>query len=256
MDKFFDQFDFETNFVSSSDTSRDDNNINNLVSPWVLFGLVFVLETSRLILTSLLLAQDASGGGGSYKLEDDPICGVTSGGREECDWDCQPLDLNTNTNIDQDFLGVITIFSEIFFGLPERIFTNPQCLEDCFPEDHCLNTLINDFTSAGGICEGNIFDLGILPTTNNCTFFDWVTIFQPFFDSISSIFPPDFIELVISLLPKIITDGICSEATFSAIINVPACASMLEKSPFVLNTFVYLLLNSCSIFSLFNLGTR
>ena len=66
MNKFFDQFDFETNFVSSSDTSRDDNNISNLVSPWVLFGLVLVLETSRLILTSILLAQDASGGGGSY----------------------------------------------------------------------------------------------------------------------------------------------------------------------------------------------
>ena len=50
-----------------------------------------------------------------YKLENDPECGVTTGGREDCFWDCE-------------------IESQSAFG--GAIITNPACLLDCFPEVH------------------------------------------------------------------------------------------------------------------------
>ena len=48
-----------------------------------------------------------------YKLENDPMCGVTTGGREDCFWDC-------------------AIDSSEFSNGP--YITTPECLLDCFPE--------------------------------------------------------------------------------------------------------------------------
>ena len=31
-------------------------------------------------------------------------------------------------------------------------------LRDCFPVNHCLNSLLNDFKASGGICEGSLGD--------------------------------------------------------------------------------------------------
>ena len=47
-----------------------------------------------------------------YKLEDDPMCGLTTGGQEECYWDC-------------DF------FVDPYFG---SMISNPECLGDCYSE--------------------------------------------------------------------------------------------------------------------------
>ena len=49
--------------------------------------------------------------GPKYKLENDPMCGVPTGGMEECFWDCE---------VGNSFNG--------------PIFTAPECLLDCFPE--------------------------------------------------------------------------------------------------------------------------
>ena len=46
-----------------------------------------------------------------YKLEDDPMCGITTGGREDCFWDC-----------------------EIEMSMNGPIISTPECLSDCFPE--------------------------------------------------------------------------------------------------------------------------
>ena len=48
-----------------------------------------------------------------YKLENDPMCGITTGGKEDCFWNC------TITNSDSGTGPVIT---------------TPECLLDCFPE--------------------------------------------------------------------------------------------------------------------------
>ena len=50
-----------------------------------------------------------------YKLENDPMCGVPTGGMEECFWDCEvdgPNEISPNG----------------------PIITAPECLLDCFPE--------------------------------------------------------------------------------------------------------------------------
>ena len=36
--------------------------------------------------------------------------------------------------------------------------TNPACLDDCYPPDHCLSHLIEDYKAAGGICKGSFLD--------------------------------------------------------------------------------------------------
>ena len=48
-----------------------------------------------------------------YKLENDPMCGITTGGSEECFWDCE---------IDVDGLG------------NGPIIKRPECLLNCFEE--------------------------------------------------------------------------------------------------------------------------
>ena len=77
-----------------------------------------------------------------YRLENDDICGITTGGKENCEWDCIPS----------------SSFS---------FYKNPECLIDCFDEDHCAVKAINDYRAANGICRGNSFvlDNNELPTS-------------------------------------------------------------------------------------------
>ena len=67
------------------------------------------------------------------KLEDDPLCGITTGGRENCEWDCEP-----------DYYA-------------EVIYENPRCFMDCFDEDHCVTNILLDYIEAGGLCKGSSF---------------------------------------------------------------------------------------------------
>ena len=76
----------------------------------------------------------------SYKLENDPMCGITTGGREECDWDCE----------------VKSIGGSVVIG-------NPECFDDCFPRDSGISMFIEDYKAAGGICV----ETGIWPVATN-----------------------------------------------------------------------------------------
>jgi len=68
------------------------------------------------------------------RLENDPMCGLTTGGSSECFWDCEYV-------------------SDPNFG---SIISNLECLLDCFEEDTCLHSFIQDYITAGGICEGTV----------------------------------------------------------------------------------------------------
>ena len=46
-----------------------------------------------------------------YQLEDDPMCGVTTGGKEECFWDCNIIPTPMPSTY-------------------ENLITNPECLRD------------------------------------------------------------------------------------------------------------------------------
>ena len=84
------------------------------------------------------------------KLEDDPLCGITTGGRENCEWDCETL-----------------WYSDV-------IYRNPKCFLDCFEKDHCVTKILLDYIEAGGLCKRNSFHVqfasndNILPKTVDC----------------------------------------------------------------------------------------
>ena len=59
------------------------------------------------------------------------MCGTTTAGSGECYWDCR------------------VVLARGSFPL----FSNPECLQDCFPQDHCVNRLLNHYVTEGGICN-------------------------------------------------------------------------------------------------------
>ena len=59
---------------------------------------------------------------------------MLSGGQAECYWDCNVLTTE----------------------MSGQVITNPECLQDCFAADHCVNLLLNDYLDAWGICDGSI----------------------------------------------------------------------------------------------------
>ena len=71
------------------------------------------------------------------------MCGVTTGGSENCEWDCIPRG--------------------------GGFYSNPECLLDCFPEGHCVKKLLGDYLTVGGICAESSFGdqiKDILPATS------------------------------------------------------------------------------------------
>ena len=84
------------------------------------------------------------------KLEDDPLCGITTGGRENCEWDCETV------------------------HYVDLIYRNPKCFLDCFEKDHCVTKILLDYIEAGGLCKRNSFhdqfdrNDKILPKTVDC----------------------------------------------------------------------------------------
>ena len=88
-----------------------------------------------------------------FCLENDPECGLLTGGREECWWGC---DIYRHENA----LGQGNWFT---------YFTDPSCLDDCYPADHCFSLLLDDYKAAGGICRGSWLDVtapGLFPVSN------------------------------------------------------------------------------------------
>jgi len=94
-------------------TSRQDSifSTSNLVGPLVVFASVLSLQTASLYLDSQ----------SQYKLENDPQCGLTTGGMVECTWDC-----------------------DVSFGVFGQEITNPECLRDCFEDTPCVGLLLDD----------------------------------------------------------------------------------------------------------------
>merc|ERR1711892_1387169 len=71
------------------------------------------------------------------KLENHPMCGITTNGKEECFFDCFVVPAN------------ITIT-----GYQYHVVTDPACLQDCFSKDpgspsYCMHSLLEDVLSKG-----------------------------------------------------------------------------------------------------------
>ena len=92
-------------------------------------------------------------GNNRYRLENDATCGLPTGGQGECWWTCTievaeySLDLGSYANF----------------------ITNPSCLTSCYPADHCLTSVLEDYKSAQGICRGSFLDVafpGLFPVSD------------------------------------------------------------------------------------------
>ena len=81
------------------------------------------------------------------------MCGLVTGGRDECWWNCTIERVEDPSRPGSWFLFI----------------PDPPCLANCYPADHCLSRLLADYQSAGGICRGSMLDIiapGVFPVTN------------------------------------------------------------------------------------------
>ena len=81
------------------------------------------------------------------------MCGITTGGSQECWWDCQPFIVGGSPRP----------------GEYRSYFRNLECLEDCYTPNRCINSLLDDYEAAGGICKGSFLDIahpGLFPTSD------------------------------------------------------------------------------------------
>jgi len=76
---------------------------------------------------------------GWRQLENHPKCGLTTGGQEECHFDCVSMPAN------------LTIL-----GIQYYVVADPACLRDCFSQDSCLHSLLEDILSKG-MCRDDTF---------------------------------------------------------------------------------------------------
>lgn len=74
----------------------------------------------------------------------------------------------TNTNRGSDgCLSACHGLGVVSHGNP--FLNNTQCFGSCYPADHCLSALLDDYYNAGGICQGSFLDVyfpGLFPVSN------------------------------------------------------------------------------------------
>jgi len=156
------------------------------------------------------------------KLEDHPMCGITTGGQAECYFDCQ-------------------IFSSA--STSSQVVTNLECLKDCFRNQtgrqrqqavHCVHSLISDVLQKG-VCafpeppeyiDYEYYDFGsgdfprqseeIYPTNPGCIWDD-----------------SDF-------LPTII-EGTCSPATEELLLSRDCLYDVFEQLGFISGTITQII---------------
>ena len=122
------------------------------------------------------------------------MCGKTTGGMEECIWDCERLNFEFNSTT------VESVVSSVLTGVT---FKNPLCLEDCFDQDHCVTKLFEDYKVAGGVCDGAAVIEGVedyeFAEEGTCIVFPGPEVYS-----------------------NVIVKGICSEETEAALMD-PKC---------------------------------
>merc|ERR1712223_1254657 len=199
------------------------------------------------------------------KLENDAMCGITTGGQDECWWDC-----------------MIISGSEV----SGQAITNPECLRDCFAavasgrrksgkrgkkggkkgrkggrkgrqtsDSNCLALLIDDVTSKGTCNDGNnpAFTLGIwgandLP--NTCTLEEGSSYYDYDYrsngESGSGSGSGDHYNYDYDYeAPMVIADGTCSAGTEAAL-QTDECKTLLANQPTIIkNTLELLIQYSC-----------
>ena len=148
----------------------------------------------------------------SSRLEDDAFCGIATGGKENCEWDCIPS------------------FSK------QGLYLNPECMLDCFNRDHCAVKALNEFIKAEGICKScstcEIYH-NILPTTSKeCEYIQ------------KDLMLNSNLTVSITFTPK----GIFSEDTIELLTRNESCIfDVHRKSPSIYNTMQVIVTTSSNL---------
>ena len=140
-------------------------------------------------------------------MKDDPVCGLTTGGDESCEWDCEP---------------------DVYAG---PYFENPECLLDCFNDDTCGKKAIQEYIDARGLCGGSssydlFFNYGNISPTVTCQY--------QTFD-------------VNGNMVTFTTAGIFSQETLALLNEDECILDVYKKSPKLSNTFAYLMYTSSDL---------
>ena len=181
-------------------------------------ALVVGIAYSGLLLANALLNPPPK-----PKLENDDMCGITTGGQDECWWDC--------AIISDPSLEIYTLWTA-------QAIANPECLRDCFSkttgrwrrqkssDSTCFAKLIEDVTSKGTCDTGNNPAAKFNETIN---LWGWHEL-----------------DNDCTLAGTEITKGTCSTST-ERDLQTKGCAKLLAQQPNIIkNTLVNLVLHSCT----------
>ena len=140
-------------------------------------------------------------------MEDDPVCGLTTGGDKNCEWDCYSR----------------------YYSVP--YYSNPECLLDCFEDNTCGKRAIQEYIEAGGLCGGSssydlFFNYGNISPNIEC---QYVTI-----------------DVNGNML-EFTTAGIFSQDTLKLLQEDECILDVYKKSPKLSNTFAYLMYTSSDL---------
>ena len=128
-------------------------------------------------------------------LENDPQCGLTTGGQPECHWDC----------------------TRKFLPLDVPIVADPECLTDCFPEEPCVLSLIEDYSASGGICG----------------------------QEVTGYWPWPISPTPCSSVGGILTSGLCRAETETLLLDENCISNVFKMTSIVYDTIINLVRNMC-----------
>ena len=211
--------------LMSDNQSRQFNDLGSTNVILASFLATFVISLG-LRTTQLLIEND-----GKTKLQDDPMCGTTTGGSEECTWDCERNIFEFGLVLDGNVSNVPSEASV----LAGQTFSDPLCMEDCFAPDHCISQLLNDYRKAGGVCFGT-------QVIEEMEEFQFV---QP---GVCEVLPPNgnfFLPLGINVTNITIVNGICSAETETALMTPECILDTALRRPSYFETILRLLYITC-----------
>jgi len=147
-------------------------------------------------------------------LENHPMCGVTTGGQDECYFDCKMVSCVENYDI---------------------LVEDLHCLTDCFEDkpDSCVTALLNDIISNGVCLKGP----GLYPVNTSCTY-EEIEYSGDYEYYVST--SVDYEDV-----GGPITEGTCSDTTEALLVTETCLTDIFENQEFVINTLTNLIFLSC-----------
>ena len=184
--------------------TRQSRRFSILLTPIAVFTTAFTAALG--VQTSMYLLSPPTPPTARQILENDPQCGLTTGGQEECYWDCQRF-----------YLAVY---------LQGTVAQNPECVADCFPEDHCAFSLLEDYSTAGGICAEGLFQYDA---------------------EIPNPWPLSSTSCTAVNTPPTLTGGLCRPQTEAKLLMDDDCLSTISQMPSIIYYTIFnLVLNMCN----------